>query len=292
MASFTLGLAQCAHPANGDSAALAAQWIGRAADAGVDLLVFPESLMTRYEESQERFLAAAETIDGPFASAVRAAAAQAGIWVVFTMNERSDNEGAGAQGAAAPDLAADAAHASAAGTSRAAAGLPFNTAVVADDHGSMRAAYRKVHLFDAQGHHESQRMSAGSVLPHPVATPFGMVGVGICYDLRFPEVSRALALAGAQVLLYPAAWVDGTLKTDQWQTLLRARAIENGVFVAGCCRCDEGYVGSSCVFAPDGGIAALAGHGEELLVCDIDLDAVDVVRAATPSLEHRRPDLY
>ena len=254
---FTLGLAQCAHPID------AGAWACRAREAGVDLLVFPEAMMTRFDGSVERFCAQAQDVDGPFARLVDAVAAAEQLWVVYTMNEKN------------PD-----------------GGLPFNTAIVADSSGAQRARYRKVHLFDAQGHCESERMSAGDELMQPVDTPFGTLGLAICYDLRFPEVARAAALASAQLMLYPAAWVDGPGKVAQWETLLAARAIENGMFVAGVSSCDEGRIGNSRVYAPDGTLLAAGGPDEQLVTCEIDLDEIARVRSATPSLAHRRVDCY
>ena len=245
-------------------------WAARAKAAVVDVLVFPESLMTPFDASAEEFAAAAEPIDGPFCSAVDALAAKHGLWIVYTANER----GEGAR--------------------------PFNTAIVVDASGQKHAVYRKVHLFDTDFVKESDKVSPGSSFLPPVETPFGRIGLGICYDLRFPEQARAAALAGADVLVYPAAWVDGPRKADQWRTLLAARAIENELFVAGLSRCDRAfgqakrdYAGHSAVFGPLGEIVAAADHAEEeLLVADIDLDAIAEVRAAMPVLDHRRPDAY
>ena len=100
-------------------------------------------------------------------------------------------------------------------------------------------------------------------------------------------------------MVYPAAWVDGARKVDQWRTLLAARAIENEIFVAGLSRCDRGfgiarrnYAGHSCVFGPLGEALALADAAEQLLVADIDPTAIDAARAAMPVLDHRHPELY
>ena len=108
-----------------------------------------------------------------------------------------------------------------------------------------------------------------------------------------------MALAGCDLIVYPAAWVDGPRKVDQWRTLLAARAIENELYVAGLSRCDRDfgsahrdYAGHSCVFGPLGEEIASAGLDEELLVAAIDTDAIDRARAAMPVLDHRRPELY
>jgi deaminated glutathione amidase len=107
----------------------------------------------------------------------------------------------------------------------------YNTAVAFDGAGELVASYRKLHLFDAFGHRESEEVAPGSA---PVlVTLAGMrTGLEICYDVRFGELSRALAVAGADLLVLPAAWAAGPLKEEHWLTLVRARAIENTVWVA------------------------------------------------------------
>ncbi|HAM16287.1 MAG TPA: hydrolase, carbon-nitrogen family protein [Eggerthellaceae bacterium] len=261
--AFILGLAQCAHPDDGDVVAQIGRFAREARMRGVHLLVFPEAIMTRYEGSPERFAAQAQAPDGPFAKAVDDIAAREGIWIAYTMNEVNPR-----------------------------GGHPFNTAVICDAEGRQRARYRKVHLFDAQGYRESDYLSAGARMMSPVQAPFARIGLGICYDLRFPEVALAAALEGAQIMLYPASWVDGPAKVVQWEALLAARAVENGFFVAGVGSCNERRIGHSCVFAPDGTQLIVCDGEEQLATCAIDLHELERVRAATPSLAHRRPDCY
>lgn len=271
--SFTLGLAQCCHPADGDVLGMVDRWMARAVDAGVDLLAFPESLMTPYELSPDAFADAAEPIDGPFCTGVAQLACKHSLWCVFTMNEKN--------------------------TTGAQAMPPFNTAIVVDNDGKRKAVYRKVHLFDTDFTRESDKVTPGDELFAPLETPFCTLGLGICYDVRFPELARHAALAGCDVLLLPAAWVDGPRKVNQWRTLLAARAIENELFVAGLSRCDRAfgeakrdYAGHSCVFNPLGDMIAAAELDEELLVAEINLDEIASARAAMPVLNHLRTDLY
>lgn len=262
---FTIGLAQCCHPVDGSIEAVVASarvWCEQARGRGVDLLVFPEALMARFEGDCDAYIAAAQTLDGSFCRAMDALAREHGLWIVYTVNEKNP------------------------------AGNPFNTAVITDAQGVQRGVYRKVHLFDSATTCESDRMAAGDRLFDPVDTPFGRVGLAICYDLRFPEVARRAALAGCEVLVIPAAWVDGRLKAEQWKTLLAARAIENELFVAGVSRVDKGCVGQSAVFAPDGVMVAHAGDQETLLTARIDTAQIERVRAAIPVFEHRRQELY
>ena len=275
--SFRIGLAQCTHPAGGDVLGLVDEWMSRAKSEGADLLAFPESLMTPYELAARDFAEASEPLDGPFCTGVNALAAKHGLWTIYTANERGASKGTR-------------------GTSD---GLPYNTAVIVDDTGEVRSAYRKVHLFDTDFTRESDKVAAGGALPSIVAAPFGRVCAAICYDLRFPELARTAAFSACDVLVYVSAWVDGPRKVEQWKTLLRARAIENEMFVAGLSRCDRAfgaqrrdYAGNSCVFSPSGDEIAAAGLGESLVVADIDLGNVAAVRAAMPVLDHVRHDLY
>ena len=237
--AFTIALAQCRHPEGGDVVSSVRTWVRRAAEVKAGLVVFPEALMTRFRGSPEDFAAAAQPLDGPFSRAIDALAAEFGLWVVYTMNERNPM------------------------------GLPFNTAVIADSAGTQRGVYRKTHLFDKQGQHESAYTTAGDVLMTPVSAPFATIGLAICYDLRFPEVTAEAVGAGADLMLFPSAWVDGPDKVNQWKTLLRERAVENAIHVAGVSSVDPNRAGHSCIFAPDGTLLAEAGADEELLVCTV-----------------------
>ena len=259
----TIGLAQTCHPDDGDVIGLVERWALDAKRRGVDLLVFPESLMTRYELALGQFEAEAQPLDGPFARTVDDIARRTGLWMVYTVNEKN------------PDSL-----------------KPFNTAVVVDDEGCVRATYRKVHLFDAGPHRESDRMSAGDTILRPIDTPFGKLGIGICYDLRFPELARRQAIEGAEILVYPAAWVDGAGKKRQWETLLAARAIENELFAVGVCRADDGYIGSSLVASPYGRGLVEAGSDEGFYLCTLDTDGLKPLRENMPIFGHRRPDIY
>jgi deaminated glutathione amidase len=122
------------------------------------------------------------------------------------------------------------------------------------------------------------------------------VGLSICYDLRFPELYRALALSGARVLLVPAAFTEHTGK-DHWKVLLRARAIENGCFVVAADQCgshepDRRCYGHSMIVDPWGTVLSEAGDDVGVCLAELDLAQVDAVRAQIPALDHRRPLLY
>ncbi|MBE3075308.1 MAG: carbon-nitrogen hydrolase family protein [Actinobacteria bacterium] len=176
---------------------------------------------------------------------------------------------------------------------------PYNTSTLIAPDGSIAATYRKIHLFDVAVENgpvatESDRVTAGGA---PVVTTVDGVPIGlsICYDLRFPELYRALALAGAQVLTVPSDFMERTGR-DHWEVLLRARAIENGAYVlapsqiGGPSRFPA--FGRSMVIDPWGTVVAQAPDVVGIVHAELDLDRVEAVRRQIPSLSNRRPDAY
>ncbi|WPF83156.1 hydrolase [Sanguibacter sp. 4.1] len=168
-------------------------------------------------------------------------------------------------------------------------GLPGNVVVVV--RGSeVVGTYRKVHLYDAFGHRESDRLAAGDPAAAPlVVTVAGLqVGVMTCYDLRFPESARRLVDAGAQVLVVPAAWAAGRGKVEQWRILAQARAIENVSAVVAVGQAGKGVSGHSLLVGPDGSVAIELGDTPAYRTADVDPDGVAVERDRNPSLANRR----
>ena len=163
---------------------------------------------------------------------------------------------------------------------------PLNTLVLAD--GDRLTAYRKIHLYDSFGFKESETVSPGRVEPVLASVRGFPLGLMTCYDLRFPELARALVEQGAEALVVPAAWVAGERKVEHWRTLLRARAIENTVWVIGVGQPGPRYTGHSLVVAPDGDVVVEAGVGEAVLEAVIDRASVADVRRTNPSLANRR----
>jgi len=240
----------------------------RAATAGgADLAVLPEGTMVR---SGSDLRAAAEPLDGPFCSGLAEAAKETGVAVVAGVFEP------------APD------------------GRVYNTAVVVDGDGALVASYRKLHLFDAFNQRESDLVAPGSSVV--VASIAGVsVGVQICYDIRFPELTRALAVGGASLVTVSAAWQAGLFKEEHWVTLLRARAIENTVWIAAVgqvpdpdekpTRAPTG-VGRSMLIDPLGVVRADLGPSPEVMVINAEMSLIDAVRATLPSLANRREDVF
>src|SRR5438270_930084 len=176
----------------------------------------------------------------------------------------------------------------------------YNTSVLIDRDGTIVARYRKIHLFDvdlANGdkHYESERIMPGDevVTAEVDGITFGLT---ICYDLRFPELYRALALRGAQVILVPAGFTLHTGR-DHWEVLLRARAIENLCYViapaqVGTYPPNRQCFGRSMIVNPWGLVLAQAQDSPTAIMADIDLKQIEQARAQIPNLENRRPAAY
>lgn len=166
----------------------------------------------------------------------------------------------------------------------------FNTIYVVDN-GVLAGIYRKIHLFSLLG--EDRAFSGGDswLLAD---TSIGKVGVIICYDLRFPELSRRLALEGAQVICVPAQWPKP--RQEHWRTLLRARAIENQLFVVSCNTCGMvgklDFFGMSMIIDPKGELLAEAGEGEEEIIAELELQSMIDWRAQIPCFKDRKPECY
>jgi len=163
---------------------------------------------------------------------------------------------------------------------------PFNTLVVVDRDG-LRASYRKIHLYDSFGYKESDRLLAGDMEPVVVDVGGFKVGLMTCYDLRFPELARALVDRGAELLVVPAAWVAGPRKVDHWRTLLKARAVENTVYVVAAAQPGPRYSGHSAVVDPRGEVVEAA-DDDLFLVSGLSHELLEEVRAENPSLANRR----
>ncbi len=176
----------------------------------------------------------------------------------------------------------------------------YNTSVFIDSTGKVLGSYRKMHLFDYQEksdrvYRESHLVVAGD-RPVILDTSFGKIGIAICYDLRFPELFRHLALRGARVLLLPSAFTMNTGK-DHWEVLLRARAIENQVYIVAPNQWGfhsegrESY-GNSMIVDPWGKILARADVIEEVIYADLDFDYLDKIRSKLPALHHIQDTLF
>ena len=249
-------------PVPADNFVTAATLVSQAAVLGADLIVFPEMFMALPEEGRP-LADVAETLDGAFVTSLAQLASQYRIHIVCGVWE------------------------SVQGDSRA-----HNTAVILSPEGKILDCYRKIRLFDALAVKESDRMIPGDSLPPLFTIGDIRMGIAICYDLRFPELFRNLALRGAHLVIVPSAWYSGPLKEDHWLALLRARAIENTIYVAGANLTGGAFSGRSAIFDPFGVLTAGTGESPELVIGKIDIERIKQVRSKLPSLDHCRLGLF
>jgi predicted amidohydrolase len=174
--------------------------------------------------------------------------------------------------------------------------MVYNTCVVVAPSGEIVSSYRKIHLFDIGIPGAAEFRESRTVVPGNEAItcelPFGKLGLSICYDVRFPELYRALTIAGARVIVVPAAFTLHTGK-DHWRPLLTARAIENQIYILAAAqfgRANEKRVcwGHSLIADPWGAVIAEAPDKEGICVAEIDTEFQDKVRRELPCLSHRR----
>ncbi|HEX2176052.1 MAG TPA: carbon-nitrogen hydrolase family protein [Nocardioidaceae bacterium] len=232
--------------------------VARAVESRPDLVMLPEAVMHDFGRPDEPLTEAAEPLDGPFVAELQRLSRLHGAMLVAGMFE------------AVPDDE-----------------RPYNSLVAVDSAG-VRAVYRKTHLYDSFGYRESDKLLAAP--PEAVVVPVADLKVGLmtCYDLRFPEMARALVDAGADTLGIPAAWVAGEHKVDHWQTLLRARAIENTCFVVAAAQCGRLYCGHSAVIDPMGIVLSSLGDEEGIASATLASGALFGTRQKNPALAHRR----
>jgi predicted amidohydrolase len=238
------------------------QLIGDAAAAGAHLAVLPEAAMyfdPRHEGGPGPH---GQALDGPFPSAIAAAAAASGIAVLVGMLE----------------LAGDG------GEQR-----DYNTLLAVANDGTTLGSYRKIHLYDAFGYRESDDYLPGDI-DKPLTFPIGEITVGAatCYDLRFPEVFRWLVDAGADLVALPSAWIAGPTKELAWRTLVTARAIENTIYLAAADQSGPVSCGQSIVVDPMGTVIAGVGERPGIAVAEVTPDRIEQVRQRNPSLANRR----
>ena len=234
--------------------------VRRAAADGARVVLFPEATQCRFGVSLKPI---AEPLDGPWATAVRAIAVEHGVVVVAGMFTPTED------------------------------GRVTNTLLVtgADVH----LGYDKIHLFDAFGFQESSTVAPGAK-PVTIEVDGLTLGIATCYDVRFPELFRALADQGASAVLLGASWGAGPGKVEQWELLVRARALDCTSWVLACGQADPGVdlgtaptgVGHSTVADPLGNVVGSLGAQPDLLVVEIDAEAVESARRTLPVLANRR----
>lgn len=231
---------------------------------GADLVVFPEAFARDFGSAGSPVGEYAEGPAGPFATELARVADDRGATLVAGMFESSGDPA-----------------------------RPYNTLAVRGPAAQPVAGYRKIHLYDSFGYRESDALTGGPPTPTVVTIPTDdgdgvPTGLMTCYDLRFPELARALVDAGAELIVVPAAWVAGERKVDHWRTLLRARAIENTVYVAAAAQPAPRYCGHSVVIDPLGDVLTEAGAEAEVVTARIGRARLQDARRLNPSLSNRR----
>jgi deaminated glutathione amidase len=168
----------------------------------------------------------------------------------------------------------------------------FDTAFSTDKNGKIVSVYRKLHLYDAFGFKESLKFSRGDKIPKLITTPIGKMGLMICYDIRFPELSRILTVNGSDIIVIPSGWIHGIMKEEHWITMLKARAMENGVYVIAPNQVGNIFCGRSMIVDPLGSILTDLGDKIGVEFVEIQRERIDEVRKTLPLLKNRRTDIY
>ncbi|KAJ3197642.1 hypothetical protein HK101_002070 [Irineochytrium annulatum] len=270
---FRLALAQLAVTASKEKNLQHAreQVLRASKEGGANVVVLPECFNSPYGTSH--FPTYAEPIDGPTSIALSSMAKDASVYLI---------------GGSFPEKDAKVAN------------KYYNTCTIWDPKGVRLAIHRKVHLFDIDvpgkmRFQESEVLSPGNELTM-VETAFGKIGVGICYDIRFPEMAMIAARKGCVAMIYPGAF-NMTTGPLHWELLQRARAIDNQIYVAACSPARDagaGYIawGHSTVVNPMGEVVQKAGHEDEIIYADIDPKVMEDTRQAIPVTTQRRFDVY
>jgi predicted amidohydrolase len=231
--------------------------MGEAEAGRADLLVLPEGILARDITDPDIVLKSAQPLDGPFMRGVLEASRTQNLTTLFCIHVPNGK------------------------------GRVFNVLTVVRC-GEIIAAYRKLHLYDAFSAKESKNVEPGVDIPALIEIAGLKVGLMTCYDVRFPEMARRLAVDGADVLVLPAAWVRGLGKEAHWEVLVTARALENTCYIVATGECGERNIGASMVVDPLGVAVARAGEAPALVFAEIDPARIIAARAALPVLVNRR----
>ena len=256
--SITLAQLDLKPGASEDNFLKAQEAVKQAADLEADIVLLPELWASGFDLDQTQ--AYASSLDEGWFTRMRALAVDNRIGLGGSMIEESQ-------------------------------GGYYNTFVLYDKTGNLLGSYRKIHLF--QKLQEHIHFSGGEKIV-VADSPWGKIGLAICYDLRFPEIFRSCAVKGAQLILLVAEWPSRRI--EHWKTLLQARAIENQCYIAAVNKVgtSQGAAlgGNSAVVNPMGEFLTLGGENEELLLADLDLDEVSKIREWMPVFDDRRPGVY
>lgn len=239
------------------NAAQCTQLIQQATQQGADLLIMPEAILATDIGDPDCVRQCAQPLDGPFMREILATTTHTALTVVFTLYVPAN-------------------------------GGRVANVQVALQRGKIVATYHKLHLYDAFAMQESQSVEPGKMLP-PIFDVAGIkVGMMTCYDLRFPEEAKSLALRGAELIVLPAAWVRGLNKERHWETLITARALDTTCFIAAVSECGPHTIGASMIADPMGLVIARAGETPALVMAHITRERLVQARNVLPVLTNGR----
>ncbi len=230
-------------------------------EANVDLLVFPEMSMGVFDKKNTPYLLSLEF--DRFSSSIAQIAKSYKIDIITTGWEPSPNRK-----------------------------LPYNSVIFVSRNSDIDILYRKLHLFNSFGYKEEDYICAGNHPPQIIDYMGFKLSVSICYDLRFPELYRYQAINGTEISVICSAWYQGILKEEHLITLLRARAIENTMYVVCANLCAKNFCGRSSIFDPFGIKLADIGEQETIMYSEVYKKRLKEVREQIPSLTHRRDDIF
>jgi len=240
-----------------ENARLCVELMAQSARQGAALLVLPEALLARDDNDPDLSVKSAQPLDGGFLTLLLAESKSNRLTTILTVH--------------VPTIQ----------------GRAENTLVVLRE-GKIIAHYAKLHLYDAFNVQESRLVDPGNQIPPLIEIDGIRFGLMTCYDLRFPEMALSLAIAGADALVLPAAWVKGPLKEHHWATLLTARALDTTCYVVASGECGNKNIGQSRVVDPLGVTIAAAGESPALLMAEIDRARIALARRQLPVLRNRR----
>lgn len=240
-----------------ENARLCVELMAQSARQGAALLVLPEALLARDDNNPDLSVKSAQPLDGGFLTLLLAESKSNRLTTILTVH--------------VPTIQ----------------GRAENTLVVLRE-GKIIAHYAKLHLYDAFNVQESRLVDPGNQVPPLIEIDGIRFGLMMCYDLRFPEMALSLAIAGADALVLPAAWVKGPLKEHHWATLLTARALDTTCYVVASGECGNKNIGQSRVVDPLGVTIAAAGESPALLMAEIDRARIALARRQLPVLRNRR----
>lgn len=240
-----------------ENARLCVELMAQSARQGAALLVLPEALLARDDNDPDLSVKSAQPLDGSFLTLLLSESKSNRLTTILTVH--------------VPTIQ----------------GRAENTLVVLRE-GKIIAHYAKLHLYDAFNVQESRLVDPGNQIPPLIEIDGIRFGLMTCYDLRFPEMALSLAIAGADALVLPAAWVKGPLKEHHWATLLTARALDTTCYVVASGECGNKNIGQSRVVDPLGVTIAAAGDSPALLMAEIDRARIALARRQLPVLRNRR----